>query len=78
MPGYTPLEQAVYYQTVLDKEADNNQRGASGNHREITEFKENFANPALNHQLALNSLSNSKKMSILNKVSLIGELGSQF
>jgi hypothetical protein len=42
MPGYTPLEQAVnYYQTVLDKEADNNQRGASGNHRkEITEFKE--------------------------------------
>jgi hypothetical protein len=29
MPGYTPLEQAVnYYQTVLDKEADNNQRGS--------------------------------------------------
>jgi hypothetical protein len=24
IPGYTPLEQATYYQTILDKEAVNN------------------------------------------------------
>jgi Mg-chelatase subunit ChlD len=81
IPGYTPLEQATnYYQTILDKEAVNNTKKHAGDRgNEITIFKrEDFSNPALNTQLDMNSLSAGRKMNILNKISLIGELGQQF
>lgn len=81
VPGFTPLEQATnYYQAFLDKQAILNRKDPSQDSTPVSVSfnREDFANPALNHQLKLNSLSEKKKIEILNKISLLGKLGHQF
>lgn len=81
IPGFTPIEQAVnYYQAFLDKQAANNRKNnPAGTGSATVSFKrEDFCDPALNHQLNLNPISKRLKINILNKVSLLGKLGHQF
>ncbi len=80
VPGFTPLEQAVnYYQAVLDKQRAGNKSTGSGSGTDNIEFKrEDFANPHLNKQMKWNELNQKVPIQILNKVSIIGQLGYQF
>jgi hypothetical protein len=81
IPGYTPLEQAISIYLKLQKE------GESGEPRDDDdvdmkkglEFDRNlYSDPDINEQLELNELSKDMKMEILNKLSIVGKLGSEF
>lgn len=78
VPGFTPIEQAVnYYQAILDKQRTKGTGNGSGT--DVISFKrEDFNNPHLNEQMAWNEISAKTPINILNKVSLIGQLGHQF
>lgn len=84
IPGFTPLEQAIaIYQSMCkhDKEyADDHDKDELDLLKEARlDFdREVYFNPNINDQLELNEHSKNKKMSILNKVSIIGKLGEQF
>lgn len=84
IPGFTPLEQAIaIYQNMSKHDpeyADDNDKSDEDLMREARlDFdREVYFNPNINDQLELNEHSKNKKMSILNKVSLIGRLGEQF
>ena len=80
VPGFTPLEQAVnYYQAVLDKQRAANKSTGNGSGTDTIAFKrEDFANPHLNQQMKWNELNQKVPIQILNKVSIIGQLGYQF
>jgi len=80
IPGFTPLEQAIaiHYQ-LEDKKAKSKDSDKIGFHRENVGFKrEVYADSNMTNQLDMNSLSSKKKMEILNKISIIGDLGNQF
>lgn len=81
IPGFTPLEQAIAINhKVRDDESRRNtnkgsMRGRSGGF----EFKRSdYSDPAVNNQLDMNELSKQYKLDILNKISIIGDLGTQF
>jgi uncharacterized protein with von Willebrand factor type A (vWA) domain len=84
IPGFTPLEQAIaIYQNMSKHDpeyADDNDKSDMDLMKEARlDFdREVYFNPNINDQLELNEHSKNKKMSILNKVSLIGRLGEQF
>ena len=84
IPGFTPLEQAIaIYQNMSKHDpeyADENEKSDVELMQEARlDFdREVYFNPNINDQLEMNEHSKNKKMSILNKVSIIGSLGEQF
>jgi hypothetical protein len=83
IPGWTPLEQAVAIYNSLTE--INNRKGQE---REKTDEELNpealnfdrraYTDVDINDQLELNDHSKSRKMSILNLVSLVGSFGNEF
>lgn len=81
IPGFTPLEQAVNFQHKLkDAESHRLRRHAGDKHKskKIEFRRSDYADPVLNGQLDQNKLNRQNKMEILNKISIIGDLGTQF
>lgn len=84
IPGFTPLDQAVAIyqkmtrsQTVDDEDRDSTDMEILENAR-LDFDREIYMNPNINDQLHLNDHSKGRKMSVLDKVSIIGDLGHQF
>jgi len=81
VPGFTPLEQAIAINyKIRDIDAFNNRQKAAGKHKSRTfEFRRsNYADADINTQLEMTDLSRNHKLEILDKISIIGDLGSQF
>ena len=81
IPGYTPLEQAISIYLKLQKENENGEKEDTDelNMKEGLDFdRALYSDPDINDQLDLNDLSKDMKMEILNKLSLVGELGTEF
>jgi len=82
IPGISPLEQALAVNTrIRDADAANHKREYKADKYQSTYFRfrrENYADPVLNNQLEKNALSGKNKLEILDKISIIGELGTQF
>jgi hypothetical protein len=80
VPGFTPLEQAIFIHYKLEDEdamkRSSDKRGCGAVN--FTFKREEYADPAINCQLEMNELSKDKKIEILNKMSLIGNFGSEF
>jgi hypothetical protein len=80
IPGYTPLEQAVSIYLKIQKESDSGT--PSEDEVDVTkglDFDRSiYSDPTINEQLDLNELSKQMKMDILNKLSLVGEFGTEF
>jgi hypothetical protein len=83
IPGFTPLEQAIAIFLELQRQDVNE----DGDRREDDDPKltpsfgfnrEMYNDPTINEQLNYNELSKDKKMDIMNKISIIGDLGTQF
>lgn len=78
VPGHTPLEQALALnQRVVDAETKRSTGGGNSNYN-FTFKRSDYADPDINDQLNMNRLSKGRQVEILNKISIIGELGSQF
>lgn len=84
IPGFTPLEQAIAIYHQMSKHdpeyADSNEKsdlqlmeGAK-----LDFDREIYSNPHMNDLLEINEVSRKRKMNVLNKISLIGQLGHQF
>jgi len=80
IPGHTPLEQAIAVnEQIRDKETrDQPELGRRFSGSSFEFKRDDYCNPYLNNQLTLNKLSREKKLQILSKISIIGDLGSQF
>lgn len=85
IPGFTPLDQAIAIYKQMSKKADKEDRADS--EKEDQEMmqearldfdRELYMDPEINEQLELNAHSKRRKMSIMNNISIIGDLGSQF
>jgi len=80
IPGYTPLEQAVSIYLKLQKESENGEQSEDElDMKKGLDFDRSiYSDPDINQQLDLNELSKEMKMDILNKLSLVGEFGTEF
>jgi hypothetical protein len=83
IPGNTPLEQAIaiYRQISNTSEyADPSRQGEDDLDFESTlDFdRAIYADANINEQLNFNELSKNRKMDILNKISIVGNLGDEF
>lgn len=85
VPGFSPLEQAIaIYEKLGNSEKEYREDTESIEDRQeaykgdIDFDREVYWNPLITDQLELNDVSKQRKMSILNKVSIIGDLGTQF
>lgn len=84
VPGFTPLEQAIaIFRQLEKKEVDEygNRVGEEGEmdmEKSLGFDRELYNDPTINEQLNYNELSKDKKMDIMNKISIIGDLGAQF
>jgi hypothetical protein len=84
VPGFTPLEQAIAIFRQLEKKSVDEYGDPVGEEGEIDMQKslgfdrELYNDPTINEQLNYNELSKEKKMDIMNKISIIGDLGTQF
>ena len=82
LPGHTPLEQAIaIHHKLEDIEATANRTKYEHTLHKSRRFefdRDDYCDPAINTQLDLNELSKKRKMEILNKISIIGDLGNQF
>lgn len=81
IPGYTPLEQAIVIFQRIQGGAEKAKAGDIDNQSpdiDLSFDRAVYADPLLNEQLDLNPLSKQMKMEVLNKISLIGDLGTQF
>lgn len=85
IPGFTPLDQAIAIYKKMSQEADKN--GINDSEETDQEMlakarldfdRELYTDPTINEQLELNEHSKNRKMSIMNNISIIGELGTQF
>jgi hypothetical protein len=84
IPGFTPLEQAIAIYKKLVQQASKHDGDPS---EEQVDYDKNltldfdrkiYNDPTINEQLELNQTSKNRKMTILDKVSIIGDLGTQF
>jgi hypothetical protein len=82
IPGVTPLEQALH---IFNNISNGTNEGVSDSTKEKVNFdstlhfdRKLYCDPTINEQLEYNSLSKERKADILNKLSLIGDFGSQF
>lgn len=82
LPGHTPLEQAIAIHHRLEDIEAEKLRSSNPDERHRTrrfQFdRDDYCDPAINSQLDLNDLSKKRKMEILDKISIIGDLGNQF
>ena len=86
IPGYTPLEQAVSLFTELKRQAEKDHKDLDKmTQEELTEkmsameFHEDiFKDPIFNELLDMQELSKNNKIEVLNMISMIENLGSQF
>ena len=84
IPGYTPLEQAIAIFLQLQNKTAERQTGEQGDDQEVDMQqslgfdRELYSDPTINEQLNFNELSKERKMEIMNKISIIGDLGTQF
>jgi hypothetical protein len=85
IPGFTPLEQAIAI--FLKMKHENYNEYSDSFKKDVKEINFDkhlnfdriiYSDPILNEQLEYNSLSKERKMDILNIISLIGDLGTQF
>lgn len=83
VPGFTPLEQAIAinhkYNDVLSKENRTQHKGNGGNRSRGWEFRRSdYADPYINSQLTNCSFNKKYNLDILNNISIMGDMGSQF
>lgn len=84
VPGFTPLEQAIAIFRQLEKKQVDEYGDPKDDDGEVDMTKslgfdrELYNDPTINEQLNYNELSKDKKMDIMNKISIIGDLGTQF
>ncbi len=81
IPGFTPLEQAVSFMFKLKDLESYNARRSAGlkGSRNVVEFnRTDYADAILNNQMELNRLNKSESLQILNRISIMGDLGTQF
>lgn len=84
IPGNTPLEQAI---AIFRQISNETQQAALRRDPEDEDIDYDstlnfdravYANPEINEQLEFNELSKNKKMDILNKISIVSDLGDEF
>ena len=83
IPGNTPLEQAIaIYKKISSesKEADSKRSDEDDMEYDTTlDFdRDVYADADMNEQLNFNELSKNRKMDILDKISIVSQLGDQF
>ena len=85
IPGFTPLDQAIAIYKQMSQESDRQNRDDSvESDQEMLKKarldfdRQIYMDPDINEQLELNKHSKNRKMSIMNNISIIGDLGSQF
>jgi uncharacterized protein with von Willebrand factor type A (vWA) domain len=85
IPGFTPLDQAIAIYKQMSREAEKQDREDSDDvdqemiqKAQLNFDREMYMDPSINEQLELNEHSKNRKMSIMNNISIIGELGTQF
>lgn len=86
IPGFTPLEQAIAIYKKLAQQASERDDDGDPSEQEVDynkslalDFDRDIYNdPTINEQLELNQKSKNRKMTVLDKVSIIGDLGTQF
>jgi hypothetical protein len=79
IPGFTPLEQAIaIFLQLQDKAKEYNDDGDIDLTKSLGFDRELYNDPTINEQLDYNELSKERKMEIMNKISIIGDLGTQF
>lgn len=86
IPGNTPLEQAIAIYRQIGGNAeyrekqyrDPDQEGDIDYDTTLNFDRQVYTDPTINEQLEFNELSKERKMDILSKISIIGELGDQF
>lgn len=81
VPGHTPLEQAIAIHHKLEDDNSSGKNNSTGERAKNKRFefrRDDYCDPAINSQLDLNPLSKKRKLDILNRISIIGDLGSQF
>lgn len=89
IPGATPLDQAVaIYHQISKKLKDNEDKGLRRKKGELVEGPEVplefafdrsiYTDPEFNEQVEYNEISKRYKVEIMNHLSIIGDLGSQF
>lgn len=82
IPGFTPLEQAIAVNHKINdiKSKENRKkRDTGGNGNRIYEFRRSdYADPNVNRQMDMNLMNKEYKLDILNRISIMGDLGSQF
>ena len=86
IPGYTPLEKAIFLFNTLIQEAAKKSKMVDDLTPEqiketcsnITINKEIYEDPIINELLEMQSLSKDNKMDILQKIALVQEIGGSF
>ena len=83
IPGFTPLDQAIaIYQQMSNQTTDNTDSEKMDlklMQNVLLDFdRKTYTDPTINDQLELNEHSKNRKMSILDKVSIVGKFGTQF
>lgn len=84
IPGFTPLDQAIaIFKQMSTREEHKGEKDEDGKVQLMQQTQLDFdrklyTDPDINDQLELNEWSKSRKMVILNKISIIGDLGTQF
>ena len=83
IPGFTPLDQAIaIYQQMSNQttdKTDNEKIDLKLMQNVLLDFdRKTYTDPTINDQLELNEHSKNRKMSILDKVSIVGKFGTQF
>lgn len=83
IPGFTPLEQAIAIFLKL-QEKTTAETGEQTDEDEVDLQqslgfdRELYSDPTINEQLNYNELSKERKMDIMNKISIVGDLGNEF
>lgn len=82
IPGFTPLEQAVNIYLKMskggNKDVESMINGKEDNVEALYFDRELYTDPDINEQLEMNDWNKHRKLSILNKMSIIGDLGTEF
>ena len=81
IPGYSPLEQAISIYLELQRESEDGERREDDDvdmSKGLDFDRTLYADPDINDQLELNDLSKEMKMEIMNKLSIVGKLGTEF
>ncbi len=81
IPGFTPLEQAIaFFYKLKDNESYNKRRkGVKNRGKSTVDFnRSDYSDAILNSQMDMNPLNKRERLTILNKISILGDFGSQF